>query len=252
MDVEYINRGQFEYDGTNVAGNSEVNISDAVPFFGLGVTFAIGRLYFDGYFQTTGSGSDSADFANAGLQESGTTTAVALDNDYDFKEQEIAFTVGYSITDTASIFAGYLNSSTDFDTKGTGISQNFTNETTDPVLLNSTQTFDYNGLFVGANQLYPIANAAGENLGIVSIKLSATLLSAESELAVENVDKVRNFKGDAVGFNVGVTWAGKLTSRLNYNLTFDSYQYNFEADSVDSADFAKSVFRYSAGISMPL
>jgi hypothetical protein len=203
-------------------------------------------LYAQGAF--SGSDEDTFTSANPSINN-------VLDDRTDWDREEYSLAVGYAVTDSFVLFAGYRLSDTEFDTEfsAAGI----------PNV--GTFTFDneQDGPFVGANYGWRIEQ--GEVLdGTLALNLSAAYLDAEITSTFESrfigLQSPGGLTGDTVGITAGVTWVSKLieptgqglfANGLNYTLGIDGYTYDFEDDVDVGTEFSETVVRGSAGLSLP-
>jgi hypothetical protein len=213
-------------------------VDDTMPFVGGGATAFIDRFYVDLYAQGAFSGNDDLQ------QIQGTTLSRAVTIDWD--RAEYSASVGYSVTDNWSVFAGYRRSDMEFDFSDT-----------------NTTFFDYenDGPFVGATYGLPIK--INEWLdGTLAVNAAVARFDGEITFAPET--QAPDVTGDTVGFTGGVTWIGNLlegtgsgffANGLNYTFGVDGYSYDFDQDNVPEGvsgnEISETVVRGSVGLSVP-
>jgi hypothetical protein len=211
-------------------------VDDTMPFVGGGATAFIDRFYVDLYAQGAFSGNDDLQ------QIQGTTLSRAVTIDWD--RAEYSASVGYSVTDNFSVFAGYRRSDMEFD-------------------LLDGEFFDYenDGPFVGATYGLPVK--INEWLdGTLAVNAAVARFDGEITFAPET--QAPDVTGDTVGFTGGVTWIGNLlegtgsgffANGLNYTFGVDGYSYDFDQDNVPEGvsgnEISETVVRGSVGLSVP-
>lgn len=252
---EFNQSASFGVDqGSIQAPISERRFRDTLSFLTVGLSTSKENLYLDVYYRSTDSGSDSTQFNTVAITSSSpnqaSIDAVGRTENIEWDRTEYALTLGYFVSKHFSVFAGYRNTKTEFDSSGVSenLATNFSLNYTDQL------TYEFTGPYLGANHTWQVA--ASESItGVLSAKVSATLVDGEvtEKFTFESLETERSLrKGETLGLNFGVTWSAVLSDRLNYSLSVDTYQYAFNADRANDADFGESVTRYSVGLSMPL
>ncbi|HEX2244507.1 MAG TPA: hypothetical protein VHK27_14900 [Gammaproteobacteria bacterium] len=224
-----INTGVMYY---NLDVENSIDVNDTLPFIGGGVTTFIDRVYVDLYAQGAFSGSDD-------IQQIQGTNVPGVTLDWD--RAEYSASVGYSVMDNFSIFAGYRHSDTEFD-------------------VGNSSLFDYenDGPFVGVNYGLLINRLNGT----LSFNIAAARFDGEISFAPDA--RIPAVTGDTVSFTAGVTWIGNLlrgtgsglfAHGLNYTIGVDGYSYNFTQDNVpeniSGNEISETVIRGSVGLSIP-
>lgn len=228
-------------DDASFAGN------DILPFIGGGASVIVDRFYIDVYAQAAFSGSADNSFP----------VEVLGANTTDWDRAEYSLSVGYSVTDSLVVFAGYRRSDTEFDTEFIAVRSGlFT--ATGLITVDNEQ----DGPFLGANYGWRIEK--GELLdGTLALNLSAAFLDGEISGSVSGPGRtvdLTTVTGDTVGITAGLTWLSKLieptgeglfANGLNYTIGIDGYTYNFEDDTDEGDEFSETVVRGSVGLSIP-
>lgn len=227
-----------------VTATSETSLSDTMPFVGLGTTLFASRFFLDVYAQRAFAGDDEDNFAIVDI--SGPTLA-SQDFQSDWDRGEYAVSFGYAVTDHFSLFAGYRLSDTEFEEEGTA--RQF--DLADRALVATqefTRTIEYeqDGPFVGGRYGFPIGNA-----GSLLLNLGIAFIQGTIEEQVTGFAPFPTIEGDAVGTTIGLSWAAPLPIQgLNYTISVDGYQFNFDGDAPNEASsFSETVIRGTAGVS---
>jgi len=251
MDYEY---EQKPITLSNGDKNSGYKLGSIMPFAGGGITVFKDKLFFDLYLQKAVSGSDQATLEFDEADDSSNFSDENIDSDFD--REEYSLSLGYTVGSQGALFIGYRESTTYFD------------ESSDEHRKNRTITniinldFKQQGYFLGGVYAFPVSEQTvitlsaalafldGEyNFSSHSVGVSDNGEGTPSEHSFANVSE-----GDTKGLNLGVTWKGRLSERLDYTLGLNGYKYDFDFQNVDSgrtADpkLAESVTRLSTGLS---
>jgi hypothetical protein len=248
-----------------------IEFSDDMNVVGGGATFFINQFYIDMSGQYAFEGSDRAHVMYSTYEEVPDNLTSYLTNRYvhdvEFDHKDKAIAVGYAVSRSFSVFAGYKWDNRDFDSTSDGDIFHFYPE--DNIFLKSLiqqemQTrFKYEGPFIGATQGWEI-DTLQYLKGLLSVKLALALLNSKYTIdqkntmtlligtevySVESWDYHAESKGDSWGFSLGMGWRGNTPIRnLSYSIQIDGYRYNFESDDADLGDISETVLNYKAGI----
>jgi hypothetical protein len=203
-----INTGVMYY---NLDVENSIDVNDTLPFIGGGVTTFIDRVYVDLYAQGAFSGSDD-------IQQIQGTNVPGVTLDWD--RAEYSASVGYSVMDNFSIFAGYRHSNTEFDVRNSR--------------LNGTLSFNIAAArFDGEISFAPDARIPDVTGDTVSFTAGVTW----------------------IGNLLRGTGSGLFAHGLNYTIGVDGYSYNFTQDNVpenvSGNEISETVIRGSVGLSIP-
>jgi hypothetical protein len=232
------------------------------PIVGGGGTFFVDRFFVDAYAQHAFMQSDSTnqEFFSA----TSTVAPTVLESNFyeernrqdsDFDRTEWAVSAGYALTNNFSLFAGYRRADTDYDTKLTSkITQDTISSTqginriTADAAADLRLEFEQDGPFVGF--AYGLSLRKGIFDGVISFDFAVAFLDGEvtekdtngqftniqpSQLfglsTISIPDVTTEFKGDAVGMNLGLHWKGFTpVEGLSYLIDIVGHRYDFSAD----------------------
>ncbi len=263
---------------------SDLEYKDWLPFVGGGLSVFFNRFFIDFSIQHAFNGSDSDKFRNSSFLTAGdfigadSVLTTETNQDADIKRTEGAISLGYRITDSIALFAGWLKAKTEFDTDLKGdIKTSQINPPLQIPFLTGTykgdldQDFKYDGPFVGANLSMPIQIGFLE--GALSGNVSLAFLDGEVDLDFRNVKITDEFgntsefdlqnaaesqgrgsfsdlDGDAVAIALGLSWTGLTpVDGLTYSVGAYGYRYDFESDdSNDTPDFSETQIRFDLSI----
>ena len=221
----------YQYYQFDVPGSSNLDVETDYAIGGLGLTGQINRFFVDLYGQTNITDATFDDQINN------------VDREADVDRYEINLTAGYAIIPAVTIFGGLKYAKTE-------IRNDFSSDdaVTNDIVANDLVDVDvdYFGPFAGAAYNLPLGSA-----GSLSISGSTAYLDGDLEFsAVINglvvADDVKQ-KGEALGYNIGLTWVGALgpvssaLSALSYSVGVDYSAYTFDDD--DEEQFAEDTVR---------
>jgi hypothetical protein len=249
-------------------------VNDLLPFVGGGLTGIYDRFFVDVYGQITAKGKDNAsqtlsanqrspDFANVFFPEGQTLT---LDQGYNFNSQfdrlETSLSLGYQVTNNVTILGGYKYTKASFENKLSAPTFtrlnpiiDFNNITSEPLVAFSNPEgtidldFTYHGPFLGISYAIPIESWNGA----LQLTTAVTYLFGKTEQtftpAPNNTTDPNYFnfftttgKGTSIGYNFGISWSGRITDAIGYNILADTSQYQFEGKN-NSGDFSETTYR---------
>jgi hypothetical protein len=226
---------------------SERSINDIMPFVGGGTTLLVNRFYLDLYVQKAFSGDDQ--YTQAFLNPNNPLLAFEQQVDNDWDREEYSLSLGYALTDSFSVYAGYRRSDTEFDEEAVVTTFNrFGVPTTFPQPIPRTLDYEQDGPFVGSSYGWRIGEA-----GTLAFNLAIAFVDGDVQQDT-GPGTVLGFSGNTVGTTLGLSWSAPLPvlESFKYNIGIDGYQYNFEGEDteqLDVADFQETIVRGSAGVS---
>lgn len=247
--------------GAGIEALSGVEAEDTLLFAGIGVSVFLGNFFVDLAFQKSDEGEDDYTQNNFGLSETDTGDAFFFAAQQNLERQmdreEFTLSIGYALTDRIAVFAGYKQNDTQFEDNGTiqlSVVTDFAEADSTGILVRDAD-LEQDGFFLGATYVWPYESQGWLN-GSLSIDLGVAFLDGDIsskdnvlfDFSDERAVSGDTGSGEAVGLNLGVTWSGPLTERLNYSVGVDGYQYSYEADG-DGGDFEDTLFRFSVGVS---
>lgn len=207
------------------------SLGDTMPFIGLGATLFRDKFFVDVYAQRAMNGDDT------GTQDQ-FPPLIRDRDDASFDREEYSISIGYAVVENLALYAGYRETSTEFDidTERTiiGITP------ADDIVTFEVTELDYeqNGFFVGGNYGWPISNK-----GALALNLGVAFIDGKVK------EDFGETTGETVGITLGMSWTGPLpVENLNYTVGIDGYRYDFEADEDAGLDFSETVIRVSAGV----
>jgi len=259
----------------------------SLPMIRTGFTFFVERLFFDFDFQYAFNGHANAHLTSWTSLEKDTLPILQDDNflrfdtqaELDFERTEFASTLGYSVTDQLSLYAGYkrADSETNFDLNGNIIAVKADDLSINPFFSQFSQftakldqKLVYQGPFMGATYTWNTNKLGLE--GALTGNVGLAFLEAESsnpgfrdfelsddngnsfpeDVDVTSIDRppfnLTELSGNTVGLSLALTWNGYTPIEgLMYSVGLSSYQYDFEGTK-GSQDFAIDVLRFDTGI----
>lgn len=245
----------------------KLSFRTTMPTVGIGLTTFADRFFLDLSAQRmfNGSISDSNGFIASSPD---TLQAARISNESDdLSRNEYAFSLGYGITESASIYAGYkwqrgrVN-----NLKGTGpILTQFANgaELAGTFHEVSDYKFDYDGPFIGTTVSWEIGRGAlsgrlALNAALAFLQGTLTASSGTAYAELNNgqilpypftIGDVYDTSGNSLGILLGVSWLGQTNVKgLSYSVGIRGYQYNFRADDQGKADINESVIQFKLGV----
>lgn len=278
--------------GYQTATISSREYKDTMPILGAGLSVVADRFFFDATVQGTFDGSDSDSYADSNtIPTSPFDFGVNLTNlgntDADFDRLEYAFSVGYGVTQSFAVYAGWKWAETEFEEERRGNFQ-LNAELSDPFPFNFLRyegdwqdkveyDFKQDGPFLGAAYNWgfdgKLKGALTVNAALAfldgefeDVKQSPTTLSNVTatladgqQVFLGSVDQIAgfslsqpSFNGDTTAITLGVSWRGQTQIEgLSYILGINGYTYNFDADKggIDGGDVTETVVNFKAGVS---
>lgn len=280
------------------SGFQGFNVNDDLYYGGGGITVTYNHFFLDisGLVTTAGSDDISKQTFNltnqplavtsplGTLTGTGNGVQTSQGGKAEFTHHEITGLVGYDITESLRMFAGFKYAETPFtikantsnnlevgDVKFNGGSFPFTSATlTAPGNKTNKSTFSQKGPFIGAGYSVPVDILYGSVLinsaisylhGDIHQKLrthteetiftalSPTLGVFTHDFPAQTTTSKRSLDGKSVGINTGVGWLGHIpTTNISYLLGADGSFYDFQADHSNS-DFREISWRLRAELS---
>jgi len=214
----------YEFDGEeNGVGNAlgDFDYETDYLFGGLGLTGQYNRFFVDLYGQTNLSDANDNVDNLAGTQ--------GVDSAADIERYELNLALGYAIIPSVTVSGGVKYARTTIDTDLSGVA-----------VIDNDSTFDidveYVGPFFGAAYALPV-----RDLGSAVLSGSVAYLFGETEadLVLNGNAFEADVKGESIGANIGLAWAGGLgplssaLSGVGYSFGIDYSAYEFRDDGVD-------------------
>lgn len=139
-----------------------------------------------------------------------------------FSRQESTFTVGYSVLESLSLFAGYLNGSSEYR-----YLQLYESATTSGAR-NGAYDFEEKGYYLGASYSLSVGNKGTLNMSAAAGKMRGLMNFQGLEVDPADFD----FFSDANGYSLGLQWVGPVTGNLAYRVGLKYNSYHFDVDKV--------------------
>lgn len=182
---------------TGVSRTTPNRYKATMTSYGVGLTFFKNGFYMDNVAQTTTEGKDSL-------------TAPALNYSENFSgiRNDISSSIGYTITDTSSVYFGYKFGKTTVEG----------NRGSRPI-------FKAAGSFIGG--------AYGVRFGeksVLSLNLAVAQLHGEIDYTIifPFFNSDLSAVTETVGFSYGFMWRSNITGNLMYSVSYDIYEYTFK------------------------
>jgi hypothetical protein len=253
------------------SGHDKSKFSDNMRFAGGGVTFFIHRLFadlsaqyaFDGSYREEDSAFEYSEAANR-------FTGAAGEYQGQFDRWDRAVSIGYVLSRTFSIYAGYKWAAVDLDTAIDGqasclfIDEHVLNGS---ISAEEEYQFEYEGPFVGLTNGWKIGKG-GFFDGLISAKLALAYLNSklhqhekgslvidsidgiQIDPIIEPLDKKQTIKGTTWGLALGLDWRSATPIRnLDYCIGISGYRYNFNSDDSLFADISETSVIFKVGLS---
>lgn len=226
-----------------------VKRSDWLPYVGIGGTVSYDRFFVDLYGLKTATGEQKNISQNtiSSTPSLGAITEFNLQGNSDIERSDYSVSFGYNPFDNLVVFVGYKGSQTDFDNNFVFNASLNGQKLIEPTPVNIKQKLKQKGPFIGAAYGWNIIDK-----GILSVNLSVGSFNGEVEEKWNVPDlfsETVNLDGDVIGLTLGISWRGDITDNLGYTLSVSGYNYNFESNKDNAANFSESVFNFSAGLS---
>lgn len=167
-----------------------------------------------------------------------------------FSREDAGITIGYSVLENGSVFAGYTSG----EIRGLGIGEVQDNPTA-PAIKYLTVKINEKGPFVGISYSYYLQDSGSFSFSVAYAQLDGevSVVSSAKEIfsgavTVSNEES----KGDANGLSYSVTWSDQFSEEMLYNMglktTFYEYRSSLPA-SGNSLDFDDKYTIFSIGFS---
>jgi hypothetical protein len=237
---------------TRLTGLTGFSVNSFMPFVGGGISVFLDRFFLDLYAQAAFNGDDSIsqNGFDADLTEQ-LDPVVFLDEsneDDEFDRQEYSASLGYALTPSTALYVGYKRVEFSFD----GVGEISDNAGTTNVPWKSNLDYSSDGFFIGGVQAWNV-DWKGPFRGALSVNLGVGFLNGTIDSSVQvgtdPVEDLPETTGDSVGLNVGAAWKAPITKKLAYSIGVNGYQYNYDADQENAADFSEALVRFTAGLS---
>lgn len=163
-----------------------------------GVTYAFDNGYYVDYSMRLG-------------EDKGTDILAATN----FSRDDFSYTIGKSLGDGLSVFGGMIETEYSLDLNYTELGLIF------------TETVDYDGLFVGASQVYPL------DMGFLAFSIAYA--DVDLTLSYSGNFNPGSFNATGDGFSYGVTYVYPLNDNLSVNSEFKQQVYDFSSGGNDQS-----------------
>ena len=291
MSYDFIQPGKVFTSTESLSGSASVfptatsewsAAGSSLPMIRSGFTLFVDRFFFDFDFQYAFDGHGNTSFTNWTNLKASTLELIQADHflrfdtqaQFEFERTELALSLGYSVTDQLSIYAGYkrADSDTNFDLSGEVLAVNANDLSPNDLFKQYTAKLDqelvYKGPFVGATYTWNtnklgLEGALTGNIGLAFLKANSDntglqnfVLSNEggatNPIDVTSIDRppfnLTELNGNTVGLSLALTWNGYTPIEgLMYSVGLNSYQYDFEGTS-GGQDFTIDILRFDTGI----
>lgn len=239
LDYEFEQQGLFDLRGSNLGtGLSKITFRDQSPFAAIGLTLALTKLYLDlTAQQLIDDATDEDTLDQVGRDNQALFTSNLIEREWD--QEEYAITLGYQLTETITLFAGYRESQTEFEEQNT-----LTVLNQDTFFFSSELDYEQKGPFIGTT--------FSHNFNSLNASLSFTVAIADIEGDIEQPEQI-TIEGDTTGLKLGLNWTQSLSgTAFTYTIHVDGYQYTFESNTDLGADFSETMTRLTLSISYPI
>jgi len=170
-----------------------------------------------------------------------------------FSREDSGITIGYSVLDSLTLFAGYTRGRTDVlgfsDVSGrvTALPPEIRNRNIDI-------TITEKGPFVGASYIHYLKDSGSFNFSVAYAQLDGVLSfkTADTDVETGTVTVIsESSEGDSTGFSYSVTWTDQFSEDILYNITLKRTEYNFDGSPIrnESLDFDNIYNIFSIGFS---
>lgn len=240
-----------------------VKRSDWLPYIGIGGTVSYDRFFIDIYGFKTATGEQKGlsqySFINQSVPFSNfsETSENFVKGDSDIDRSQYSISIGYNVIDNLVVYTGYRESKTDFDNKLilSGYTTGLVNEQGSklplefipPTAVTLNQEFKQRGPFIGAAYGWNIMDK-----GIFSLNFSVGSFRGtikESWSLNQGKIPVPEVSGDVIGLTLGASWRGEITDNLGYSVAVSGYNFSYDSDNNNSANFSEKEINFSAGLS---
>lgn len=153
------------------------------------------------------------------------------------EREDAAFTLGFSISDSMSVFAGYKSG----ETSGINGSVLRTFNPGSPegtIVVNSDISFKEDGPFIGFSYTYFTQNTGSVNLSIAYADLDGEVTIASPELDTNDEIFIQTQKttGDNTGLSYSISWTDRFLETINYTIGLNIIRYTFEGPPLPNGD----------------
>ncbi len=224
----------------------ENNYSDTIPNIGLGGTLSYKKFYADLFYATTiaeGNDPNRSPVSDPLLPASIETR---FNNRFDLDEWRL--TIGYSLTNRFSLFAGYLYAGRSLTTNPDFFLTAAPGFSVDPTEVQAQASYDYNnkGPFVGFSYGLPLGKGAlisslalgyfeREGETRIAATANSTVITAPdgSQIPVPATDisvSEEDGGGETTALSFSLRYLYPLSEKLALEGGFSGYRYTFDSD----------------------
>lgn len=237
---------------------TKLEFSDTLPTLSAGLTVFADRFYLDLLAQRAfnGSVSDSNNIYTATplLQSSNRARYEG-----DMKRDDYAVALGYGVTDTVAVFAGWKWARTKLDgLRASGIERAIDGTPLGVLEGGGDFKFKYDGPFVGAAIGWPVSIGAldgsvGLNVAVAFLDGKVTVSSGFNSLDGRPLSpgpaEIFDTTGKTIGTLIGLSWRGSTgVQSLSYTVGVNGYRYSFDADDTGKADISETFVQLKVGL----
>ena len=155
--------------------------------------------------------------------------------------KDLDLTLGYRVTKTWSVFAGYKYGKTEMTFIPRDIDEEIDEEEGEEqdTLEMTDESYSQKGPFIGASYSWQFEKAGSLSLSVAYASLGATNIFSANTDEEEEADELTEFddltgqiKGDTKGFSYGLSWTMPLSSNLLFQTRFkiNDYQQDIVVD----------------------
>lgn len=195
---------------------------------GIGGTVAIRQFFGDFYYQSTPSETAYSSF-DSGLENQ--QGGVKHHGDVEARHQDWALSLGYTITDQWSIFAGYKSGNTKWDQ-----TNNWINDSNQKYINKINGKFNQNGPFLGTSYSFNIGP------GVLNFKAAYAYLdgtydtnegwwfypNASVDSGAQTFRYERKLDGNSNAFSIGISWTQPVIENLVFSVGANYHRYKFD------------------------
>jgi hypothetical protein len=271
---------------------SEYKYEDVMPFVSAGMTIFVNRVFVDvsGQYAFDGNDSDQLTRSTYTITRFDPETnflsseyyADSRRNDTSFDRRDFAVSLGYALSGSLSIFAGYKQVATQFTEKTDGM-YSYTVWDGDNSAENIDYTygrlwgvgrfkFEYSGPFIGFikgwtfDDTYFLKGIITANVALAFLEGKLTTRHDVSHMSVlwagdqqipeyiypgttPPIISRSDTKGDALGLKVNLSWRGNTPwEGLSYIFGISGYRYEFDTSGTES-NMNETAIHFKAGLS---
>jgi hypothetical protein len=208
--------------------NDPRNYSENLLVGGVGATLAYDNTFFlDAHFQTT----KTEDVVEDSIFTTARGRTVFYTRDTALRRSDYAIALGYAMTKSFKLFAGYNGSKTSY---------NWTDKERDDEGGNvgsalKDNEFRTKGPFLGGAYGWRIGG------GVVGLSFAYAYLDGDIETSrfhyegdskkftLKNRNRTEHVSSDTVGWKLGMSWHQMINKKLSYDVSLSGFRYDFEA-----------------------